>query len=104
MIRNFYMVAALIALMSPAAASAQQPYWVDATGAGRGSAELEASKSACALDAAQAYSDFTRDQEGRYGLPLNAFVTIARAAAAEMVQERAFYGCMGRDGWAFMKQ
>lgn len=84
------------------ATNAQQAYWVDSSGSGRGEAQLEESKSSCSFEASQAYDEYFRDQNERYGPPRNALIVIARAAAGNKLQEKVFYRCMGRDSWSFV--
>ncbi len=83
-------------------ASAQQAYWVDASGEGRGEGQLQAAKEYCLIEASQVYRDYISEQERTYGQARNALVVIARAAFADKLQEKAFYACMRQDGWAFV--
>jgi hypothetical protein len=85
-------------------ASAQQAYWVDSSGEGRGEAQLEAAKEYCVHEASQVYRDYISEQERTYGQARNALVVIARAAFADKLQEKAFYGCMRQDGWTFVNR
>ena len=90
------------ALFLTTSASAQQAYWVDASGESRGEAQLQAAKEYCVLEASQVYRDYISEQERTYGQARNAVVIIARAAFADKLQEKAFYACMRQDGWTFV--
>ncbi len=87
---------------SATSASAQQSYWVDASGESRGEAQLQAAKEYCVLEASQVYRDYISEQERTYGAARNALVVVARAAFAGKLQEKAFYGCMRQDSWTFV--
>lgn len=91
-----------IAFLVPQAVTAYAPYWLDVNGTQRVEAELEASKIYCLAAADEAYLEYLRNQESGWGAAVNPVVVGIRISAATKVKERAFYGCMAREGWSLV--